>query len=237
MSLRAWVAPRKHTVLLVVALLAEALQPMAQGPVLSALFDSLVALLMFVVFLVVFEGKRAGTIGLWIGIPALATNWLHYILPPEALLPSELAHHALMCAFFFFAAVTILRTIFKRRDVNGDAVVGAVCGYILAGAAFGNLYTSIELIHPGSFNINSAIASQLNNWHARRFLFGYFSLVTLTSMGYGDITPVAPMAATLTWIEAVFGQFYIAVVVAQLVGMRILPRSPETPVPPAKESG
>jgi Ion channel len=233
-SLRALVAPRKHTVLLVVALLAEGLQPMARGPVLGGLFDFLVALLMFVVFLVVLDGPGARTIGLALGIPALATNWLHYILPSGALVPSELVHHALMCAFFFYAAVTILRTIFKRRDVDGDAVVGAVCGYILAGAAFGNLYTAIEVLNPGSFNINTAIASQLDNWHARRFLFGYFSLVTLTSMGYGDITPVAPMAATLTWIEAVFGQFYIAVVVAQLVGMRVSPRAHETPSPPVK---
>jgi hypothetical protein len=235
MGLRARLAHRKHTVLLVVALLAEALQSMARGPVLGALFDLLVSLLMLVVFLVVLEGKRAQRIGLLIGIPALATNWLHYILPPEALPPSELTHHALMCVFFFYAAVTILRTIFKRRDVNSDAVVGAVCGYILAGAAFGNLYTAIELIQPGSFNINTAIASQLDDWHARRFLFSYFSLVTLTSMGYGDITPVAAPAATLTWMEAIFGQFYIAVVVAQLVGMRIAPRSADTDSPPAEK--
>jgi voltage-gated potassium channel len=60
-------------------------------------------------------------------------------------------------------------------------------------------------------------------------------MVTLTSMGYGDITPVVPMAASLAWIEAVFGQFYLAVVVAQLVGMRISPRRPDAPTVAAPE--
>jgi voltage-gated potassium channel len=219
--MRAFLAPRKHTVLLVVALLAETLQPMAKGLVWGMLFDVLVALLVLAVFLVVLDGKRERTIGLLLAIPALVANWLHYVVPREWFLSSELLNHAFMCAFFFYSALTILSSIFRRKEVNADAVVGAVCGYLLAGAAFGNLYTSIELLHPGSFNINSGIGVELDNWHSRRFLFGYFSLVTLTSMGYGDITPVAPVAASLTWIEAVFGQFYLAVVVAQLVGMRI----------------
>ena len=52
-------------------------------------------------------------------------------------------------------------------------------------------------------------------------MFNYFSLVTLTTMGYGDVTPVRPPATALATLEAVFGQFYIAVVVAQLVGLRL----------------
>jgi voltage-gated potassium channel len=233
--LRAFLAPRKHTVLLVVAVLAETLQSMAKGLLLGVLFDSLVALLVLAVFLVVLDGRWERTIGLFLAVPALVANWLHYVVSPQWFLPSELLHHVFMCAFFLYSALTILRSIFRRRDVNADAVVGAVCGYLLAGAAFGNLYTSIELLHPGSFSINTGIAAQLDNWHARRFLFGYFSLVTLTSMGYGDVTPVAPAAASLTWIEAVFGQFYLAVVVAQLVGARIGQRMSEDASPPKEK--
>jgi hypothetical protein len=229
--MRAFLKRRKHSVLLVVAVSAEALQPLATGVVSGMLFDGLVALLVLGVFLVVFDERRQRTIGLLLATPALVTNWLHYFLPEGALLPSELLHHALMCAFFFFAAFTILQNVFRRREVHLDEVVGAVCGYVLAGAAFGNLYTVVELLAPGSFNINAAIAYHLDNWHSRRFLFGYFSLVTLTSMGYGDITPVAPAAASLTWMEAVFGQFYLAVVVAQLVGMRMVPRSNDSSPP------
>jgi hypothetical protein len=52
-------------------------------------------------------------------------------------------------------------------------------------------------------------------------LFSYFSVVTLTTMGYGDITPLRPPADVLAMLEAIFGQFYIAVVVAQMVGLRL----------------
>lgn len=214
------------------ALLAEALLPYARGLVSGVLFDGLVALLVLAVFLVVLDEPLQRTIGLLLAIPAVVANWLHYVLPASGLVPSELLHHSFMCAFFLFAAFCILRNVFRRREVNVDAVVGAVCGYLLAGAAFGNLFTVVELLHPGSFYIGTGIATQLENWHTRRFLFGYFSLVTLTSMGYGDITPVAPAAASLAWMEAVFGQFYLAVVVAQLVGMRLVPRGSDSSAPP-----
>jgi hypothetical protein len=229
--MRAFLKRRKHSVLLVVAVSAEALQPLATDAITGMLYDVLVVLLVLAVFLVVLDGRRQRTIGLLLAVPAVVTNWLHYILPRGTLLPSELVHHGLMCLFFFFAAFTILQNVFRRREVHLDGLAGAVCGYLLAGAAFGNLYTVIELLAPGSFNINTNIAGQLDNWHSRRFLFGYFSLVTLTSMGYGDITPVAPAAATLTWMEAIFGQFYLAVVVAQLVGMRLVPGSKEPSTP------
>lgn len=219
--MRAVLARRKYTLLLVVAVLAEVLQPLAKGLTRALFFDGLLALFLVSVFLVVLDGKRARTLGLCLGIPALVSNWLHYIEPQRWDVASELLYHASTCAFFLYAAVTILGTIFRRRDVTSDAVLGAVCGYLLAGAAFGNLFSAIEVLQPGSFSINSGLVADLDNWHARRFLFGYFSLITLTTVGYGDITPLSPGAASLCWVEAVFGQFYMAVVVAQLVGIRI----------------
>jgi len=59
------------------------------------------------------------------------------------------------------------------------------------------------------------------DWHLKRSLFDYLSLTTLTSLGYGDITPVGQPAYSLTWLEMVVGQFYMAVVVAQLVGLKL----------------
>lgn len=230
--MRALLAPRKYTLLLVVAVLAETLQPTAKGLARGLLFDGFLALLVVAVLLVVFDSKVQRTIGLCLAVPAIFINWLHYLEPPGWFVTSELLYHGLSCAFFLYAAGTILASIFRRQDVTPDAVMGAVCGYLLAGAAFGNLYTAIELLNPGSFSINSGIAVQLENWHSRRFLFGYFSLVTLTTMGYGDITPVAPAAVSLSWMEAVFGQFYLAVVVAQLVGIRIGQRNAPVPAPP-----
>ena len=105
--------------------------------------------------------------------------------------------------------------------VGGDDVLGAICGYLLAGIAWGSLYLLVELLVPGSFSVQQAIAGQLGGWYARQAVFDYYSLMTLTTIGYGDITPIRPPATSLTWIEAMFGQFYIAVIVAQLVGLRL----------------
>jgi hypothetical protein len=65
------------------------------------------------------------------------------------------------------------------------------------------------------------ITPQLGDWNLQRFFFNYLSVTTLTSLGYNDITPVGTLALSLSWLETVFGQFYIAVVVAQLVGLKL----------------
>jgi len=87
--------------------------------------------------------------------------------------------------------------------------------------SWANAYALIYLLRPGSFRVAEAIAWRLGDWHLQRFLFNYFSVTTLTSLGYGDITPIGTLALSLSWLEVVFGQFYIAVVVAQLVGLRL----------------
>lgn len=216
---------RKHSVLLVVVVLAEAIQAAPASLLQESLLFTFVILLVAATFVVVFDTRQQRTIGLLLGLPGMAADVGHYVLSGPALNATEVVHTSLMCAFLFYAAATILQTIFRRRDVDSDAVVGAVCGYVLAGAAFANLYTLVENVAPGSFAIPTTLAGHFQGWHARRSLFGYYSMVTLTTMGYGDVTPLVPSAATLAWVEAVFGQFYIAVVVAQLVGMRMMPRA------------
>ncbi len=225
---------RKHSVLLFFAVSAEAFQSVATTPLRDGVFALLVFLSVLVTFLVVFDTRSQRVIGALLGVPALLFDLGHYVLAGPALDVTEVLHNLFMCAFLFFAAVTILQTIFQRQDANFDAVVGAVCGYVLAGAAFANLFTLLENVSPGSFSFATSIGTHFKGWHARRSLFGYFSIVTLTTMGYGDITPNVPAAATLAWIEAVFGQFYIAVVVAQLVGMRMMPK-PSVPASPQAE--
>jgi hypothetical protein len=120
--------------------------------------------------------------------------------------------------------VVILRGLFEEKLIRADQILGAVCGYLLAGAAWGNLYLLAELLLPGSFSVKPEIAWQLREEHTRRFLFNYFSFATITTLGYGGITPIDPAAASLSWLEAVFGLFYVAVVVAQLVGLKLSQR-------------
>jgi hypothetical protein len=95
------------------------------------------------------------------------------------------------------------------------------------GLIWGHFFALTDRLVPDSFSVSAAIAGQLNEWHTRRALFDYFNFTTLTSLGYGDITPTRAPACTLAWLEVMFGGFYMAVIVAQLVGMKLaLAREP-----------
>ncbi len=93
---------------------------------------------------------------------------------------------------------------------------GAVCVYLLVGMTFGSLYDLIETIHPGSFQINveTAVPAEIR-W--RTLIF--YSFMTLTTIGLGDVTPTTVQAQSLTSIEGVIGVLYLAVLIARIVGI------------------
>ena len=144
----------------------------------------------------------------------------HLCAAPQDQTPWNIAHHVLVAVFLAFAILTILRGIFDDDIVRTDHLIGTVCGYLLAGVAWGNSYLAADLIRSDAFRLTPEIAAQTEDDHLRTFYFNYFSLCALTGAGFGDITPVRPFVATLSWLESAFGQFYIAIVVAQLVSMK-----------------
>jgi hypothetical protein len=131
---------------------------------------------------------------------------------------------AFSIAFLVYTVVMILRDLLMQRVVTWDSLVGSFCGYLLIGVTWSEMYALLQLISPGAlhFEIEStrALASQANTWQH----FQYFSFVTLSTVGYGDITPVSPTARALAMMEAICGQFYLAVLVAALVGLRVSSR-------------
>lgn len=154
-------------------------------------------------------------------IVIIGCNWARHFLPGHGGAALAVAQDGAVAFFFGFATVEILRSIFRHRTIGVDAVIGSMCGYLLAGAAWASLYSLIDHVVTGSFSMSPSLAARLEGWHSRHALFDYFSFVTLTTMGYGDVTPVRAPATVLALLEAVFGQFYVAVVVAQLVSVRL----------------
>jgi voltage-gated potassium channel len=213
-------AKRKYLFLLltlVAVLIWESTTRAVLGRVASDVSVTLVAL---TVFLVVFQGWRQRSFALAAVASAMAFRWAHLLpLAREYRFPQALAHHALMVAFLAFAVAVILRNIFASDGITGDEVLGAVSGYLLAAGLWANAYALTEILVPGSFSSSPELQTYFNA-HAGALL-NYFSLVTLTTIGYGDITPARTPATVLAALEAVFGQFYIAVVVAQLVGIQL----------------
>jgi hypothetical protein len=121
--------------------------------------------------------------------------------------------------WLIYAVSIIIGHLFQRRDVTVDALLGAVVTYLLAAVAFTFAFEIVELLQPGSF---SGIPDQARSHRAELgSSMLYFSFVCITTMGYGDIVPVSGIARPLAVLEGVFGQLYLAVMIARLVGLHI----------------
>jgi hypothetical protein len=130
--------------------------------------------------------------------------------------------------FLGFTIIVLVRAVLTEREINWDTVMGAFAGYVLIGVVWTNLFCAIELISPGSFAVVSSSPDQLTDPVERHSVLEYFSFATLSTLGYGDVTAASRPARSLAWLEAICGQFYLAVLVAGLVGMRGAPRPPAT---------
>jgi hypothetical protein len=185
--------------------------------------EALMTAVLIAVFLVVFTNRRERAVAFAIIAMAVAVKWSRYVYQaPEGSILQPAVFHVLAAMFLTFAVYVILRNILAEKSVSRDDVLGTVCGYFIAGALWSHVYAVVELAAPGSFAFTPELAKQAATWDGRVAIFHYFSLVTLTTMGYGDVTPLHGPATALAVIEVVFGQFYIAIVVAQLVGIQLV---------------
>lgn len=129
---------------------------------------------------------------------------------PDSVLITRLA---ILIGFFSIIAAICLYSTLSRRKVTVNVLCGATASYLLIGFVFANIYSLIHVINPAAFNIQS-----ISHDDSPLQIFTYFSFITLTTLGYGDITPVTNLARTFSWLEAAFGQIYLTVLIAQLVG-------------------
>lgn len=121
--------------------------------------------------------------------------------------------------FLFGAAALIVRSLFQSHSFTFNSVFGAICGYLFLGLAWMGIFLLIERFQPGSFRLGDALLTSIESNRHLSLELSHFSFCTLTSVGYGDMVPMTPMTRTLAWMEAIAGQFYLAVVVAGLVSM------------------
>jgi voltage-gated potassium channel Kch len=116
-------------------------------------------------------------------------------------------------------ALSVLFHVVSQKTVTRDTVMGAICSYLLIGVAFGLCFAMIEFEHPGSIvdrgHAVAAIGPELEHRMGRMF---YLSFITLTTVGYGDVSPIGPAARMLAVFEALLGQLFLAVFIARLVG-------------------
>ena len=125
---------------------------------------------------------------------------------------------AVATVLWIAAAILIVgKALFEQQTVTTNTIFGAIVAYLLAAVGFAYLYEILELLQPGSFSGIPAGAGPEELGDALL----YFSLVSLTTVGYGDIVPASAVARPLAVFEGVFGTLYLAVMIARLVGLHI----------------
>ena len=117
-----------------------------------------------------------------------------------------------LLGFLLIAVWCALKQVAIGTEVSANRLVGAVCVYLLLGVIWAFAYTLLDLLSPGSFQGFSPLDDPY--WDSEWL---YFSFVTMTTLGYGDILPISATARALAYMQSVSGQFYVAVLVAGLV--------------------
>lgn len=181
-------------------------------PFLESFLGLKILMLIFVTFVMVSgvyavsDHKLRFIIGMILFLPAITINWSQFYIDSLWIF---IFAKAIGVVFIAHVIVSILIYLFKENHVTLDMIMGAVCVYLLFGILWSFVYALIELILPGSFNYSGDPDTALF----------YYSYITLTTVGYGDVVPVLDAARSVAILEAITGQIYLAVLVARLVGM------------------
>lgn len=144
-------------------------------------------------------------------LPLIAGNWLFD--PADHTLWAQ-ATVTITMLFLLTTTIAIFASVITARRVTTDIIFGSVAVYLLAGVIVANLFQLLNNADPGNVVTNVTAAG-----HAVYSEFLYFSFITLTSVGYGDLAPISPAARTLATATGIFGQLYLAILIAKLVGV------------------
>jgi voltage-gated potassium channel len=215
----------RHRYRFAVVLLASLLLAVAQPLTASLIderssFDVFFSLLIAAVLLLVFEEREHRRAAISLGLAGLLGVWASRCFDGVAARVLLVGAHLAAAGFFSFALYGILHAI-VAKSVSGDAIFGAVCGYLLLGIIWSVLYSAVETTFPGSFSVPSQAGTHVTTVRPDGGVLSYYSFITLATVGYGDVTPTTSLARTLAWIEAITGQFYLAILVAGLVGLKV----------------
>ena len=148
-----------------------------------------------------------------IGIPWFVLAWSDRILGEG---PLTLPTVIVTIVFYSFALVRVLAYVLRASPVTRDKIHGAISAYLLMGVTWASCYSLIHTLQPQAFFVD-AVHSPAGGLQFADFV--YFSFVTLTTLGYGEITPISAQARSVAMMEAVSGVLYIAVLIARLVGL------------------
>jgi hypothetical protein len=179
----------------------------------------LLSLVLISAVLAVASRRRTLVVAVLLMVPAIAGRWINHfrpdLVPPAVFLVSGLVLVA-------FVVVNLLGFVLRAPSVNTEVLCASISAYLMLGLIWTMAYWLVDQLTPGgafSFNTNAGKQS-MNGFNAF-----YFSFITLSTVGYGDITPLSRIARWLAALEAMTGLLYVAVLIARLVSLYSTPKS------------
>jgi hypothetical protein len=169
--------------------------------------------------LAIARGRRTVIIATVLALPTLVARWINHYRPD--LVPAEVFLTGGIL-FAIFVIGHLLRFVLNAPSVNIEVLCASISAYLLLGLVWTFGYWLVAESIPGAFAFNAAPATDSS---MKGFNGLYFSFITLSTVGYGDITPVSKVARMLAAMEAITGLLYVAVLIARLVAIQATPKS------------
>ena len=188
------------------------------APARNALANGIFSLIVISGVLAVARGPLVTIPMLAIAIANLAVRWLNARSPALGL---GVWDEGLSLLTLLVLTVVVLFQVFRPGRITPPRIMGAVAVYLLLGLMWAYAYHLLIRFHPGAILMSPAPLTE-SDWKASLL---YFSFVTLTTVGYGDILPVHPFARSLANLEALIGQLFPAILIARLVSLEIIHRT------------
>jgi hypothetical protein len=173
--------------------------------------DAVFTLLMLAGVASISRQRGATSIVAVIAVAALAIRWIGRLAPSSGI---EVATAVSGLASIVTLSAVVLAQVFRAGPVNRHRILGAIAVYLLLGLVWGEAYHALAIVDPNAFHPADPLVANPQRWL-------YYSFVTLTTVGYGDITPFSPLARSLAILEALTGQLYPAILLARLVALEV----------------
>jgi len=203
---------------LFVALLLMLAAPIVlPDPLVDYAIPALFTVLALTALATVAEDRRTLTVGLALALPTIVIHW---IAPGgQVSLAGEISGDL----FLIWVTIALLLHVVRSKRVTREVLFAVACVYLLLALIWAMAYGIADGVQPGTLSVPDVLLGPGDDPSARA-LYSYFSFVTLTTLGYGDITPVTDAGRLLAMLEATLGQLFLVILVARLVGMHTAQR-------------